>query len=395
MGSFLNLLYQLIIAHQLSAVEFAAFNSLLSLFMLIVAPLGTLQPAIAKYSAEFHARNDINKVTVLISIFSKKVFILALTSCTIFYFVFSFIIPKLKIAPIGSSFILPAMLLFAWLMPVFLGGLQGLEFFKWLMVVSIIGGILKLILTIIFLKIGFGVTGALGGFLASLVIITAITIFPLKRFLNFGKIVCEGINFKEIVYYLLPVAIAMFCYVGLVNLDMILVKYFFSPEDAGLYSLAQVAGKIFLFIPGAISLVMFPRVSRLNVNNENTTATLKRSLIYGFLLCIIAVIIYNLFPAFILRILTGKAPLESIILSRIFGVSMTFFALLFILITYFLSLNDLRFIKYITIFTILQIAAIGLFHNNLMQIQVILSINAIVLFGIHLGLVYKKTGTVP
>ena len=51
--------------------------------------------------------------------------------------------------------------------------------------------------------------------------------------------------------------------------------------------------------------------------------------------------------------------------------------------------------KYIVIFTIVQIGAIGLFHNNLMQVQIILSINAIALFGIHLGLVYKKQGQSP
>ncbi|MBU1924754.1 MAG: oligosaccharide flippase family protein, partial [Candidatus Omnitrophica bacterium] len=335
-GSFLvssiNLLYQLIIAHQLSPVEFATFNSLLSLFMLIAAPLGTLQPAVAKYSAEFHARNDINKVTALFSFFSKKVLVMALVSCFMFYFVFSFIIPKLKIASFSFSFILPAMLLFAWLMPVLLGGLQGLEFFKWLIIVSVIGGGLKLLLTIIFLKIGFGVTGALGGFLASSVIITAIALFSLKRFFKFGRIASEGINFKDIAYYLFPVAITTTCYIGLVNLDMVLVKYFFSPEDAGIYSLAQIAGKIFLFIPGAISIVMFPRVSRLNAKNENTTATLKRSLIYGSLLCIAAVIFYNLFPAFVMKILTGKVLPESIRLGRIFSISMTFFALLYILV---------------------------------------------------------------
>ena len=53
----LNLIYQLLVAHKLSAAGFAAFNSLLSLFMILATPLSTLQLAIAKYSAEFSSRH--------------------------------------------------------------------------------------------------------------------------------------------------------------------------------------------------------------------------------------------------------------------------------------------------------------------------------------------------
>jgi len=69
---------------------------------------------------------------------------------------------------------------------------------------------------------------------------------------------------------------------------------------------------------------------------------------------------------------------------------MSFFALLYILILYFLSLKDLRFIKYLVFFTVLQFFAIAAFHNSLIQIQLILCINAILLFSIHLALVNFK-----
>ncbi len=177
---------------------------------------------------------------------------------------------------------------------------------------------------------------------------------------------------------------------NLVNSDMVLVKYFFSPSDAGLYSLAQMLGKIFLFLPGAISMVMFPRTSGLNAKNMETVSVLKRSLLYVLGLCILSVLFYNFFPSLVLKILTGKAYPESIVLGRLFSVSMTFFALLYILLMYFLSVKDLRFIKYLVFFTALQLLAIAVFHNNLIQVQLILCINAIVLFCIHLSLLIKN-----
>jgi hypothetical protein len=70
---------------------------------------------------------------------------------------------------------------------------------------------------------------------------------------------------------------------------------------------------------------------------------------------------------------------------------MSFFALLYIFITYFLSIKDFRFIKYLVILTILQFVAIALFHKGLFYVQAILCINSILLFCIHFFLVnFKK-----
>jgi hypothetical protein len=150
-----------------------------------------------------------------------------------------------------------------------------------------------------------------------------------------------------------------------------------------------MAGKIFLFFPGAIALVMFPKTAGLNAKNIDTVSTLNRSLLYAAILCITAGLVYNTMPSFILKILTGKVFRESIVLGRLFSISMSFFALLYILITYFLSKKDLRFIKYLVIFTALQLLSIILFHKSLMQVQFILCINAILLFFVHLLLAYR------
>lgn len=383
-----NLLYQLLIAHRLTPADFSAFNSLLSIFMLISIPLMTLQVAVAKYSSGFIAQNQIKKVRALLSDLLKKTIILAIFMFIIFYFVSFYLMDKLKIYSIPSGYILASLVALSWITPVLLGGLQGLELFNWLVSASIISGAIKLIFTFIFILLGFNIAGALGGLLISILIGIIIPFFPLKDFLSL-RTSPDNINYREILLYLFPVALGSFSFMGLVNLDMVLVRYFFLPQDSGLYSLAQMVGKIFLFLPSAISIVMFPRTSGLNAKDMDTVSTLKRSLFYGFCLCIIAILFYNLFPSFILKILTGKVFAESITLGRLFSISMSFFALLYILISYFLSIKDLRFIKYLGLFTLLQVLAIVFLHKNLIQVQLILCINAILLFFIHLILIRR------
>ncbi len=384
-----NLLYQLLIAHRMSGPDFAGFNSLLAIFMLISSPLTTLQTAVAKYTAEFNAQNQIKKIQALLTNLTRKILPLAIITFLIFYSLSFYLMDKLKIYSLSAGYILAVLLALSWIIPIFLGALQGLELFKWFISISIIVGALKLISAFIFINLGFNIAGALGAFLVASSIGIVISFFPLKYVFSFKKNEV-AINLKEFFLYLAPVAVSLFCFIALVNFDMVLVKYLFSPLEAGFYSIAQMIGKIFLFLPMAISIVMFPRTAGLNAKNMDTDSTLRRSLLYACSLCIIANLAYNLFPFFTLKILTGKVFAESVTLGRLFGISMSFFTLLFILINYFLSIKDLRFIKYLILSALLQPLVIILSHKTLIHVQSILCVNSVLLFLTHLLLARKR-----
>jgi len=409
LANILNLFFQMYIAHRLIPTDFAAFNSLISIFVLLSSPLTTLQAAVAKYSSQFYALNEDNKMRVLLSGLLKKASGFAIVTFLIFYLSSFYITEKLKIPSVACGYILAILLASAWITPILLGSLQGQELFKWFSAVVVITAALKLVFSFIFIPLGFNISGALSAVFLSSLIGILISFLPIKNILclnsvkadvnlarkaaesNNSAIVSNKVNFKEIFKYMFPVAISFFCFMNLVNMDMILVKYYFSPQDSAFYSLAQMVGKIFLFLPFAISIVMFPRTSGLSAKNMDTVATLKRSLLYAAVISIFANLFYNIFPGSVLRILTGKAFYESIVLGRLFSISMVFFTFLFILINYFLSVKDLRFIKYLVLFTILQFFAIVFFHNNLMLVQKILCVNSISLFLIHFLLVnFKK-----
>jgi len=204
-----NLLYQLLLAHRMSSVDFAAFNSLLSIFMLISTPLATIQIAVAKYSAEFNAQNQIEKIRVLLSGLTRKIILPAILTFSVFFLAASYLTAKLKIYSLPSGYILAALLALSWVMPVFSGALQGLELFNWLVSSALISGALKLALALVFIGLGFNIAGALGAFLAAnLIGSVIIIIFPLRNFL-FGGSAQEEINFKE-----LPEAVHAQTYLG-------------------------------------------------------------------------------------------------------------------------------------------------------------------------------------
>ena len=387
--NFFNLIYQLLCAHRLSVSDFAAFGSLLSLFMVLTSPLLTLQIVITKYCAEFNTQGKIGKVRFLLSDLFKKTSVLAIFVFLIFYFLSSHIMDMLKIRASSSGYILAALLASYCLLVFTLAGAQGIEFFWWLSGAYVMGGALKVVLTFIFLLLGLNINGALAALLISNLLMIIFLYFPLRHFI-FPKETKEKVGYREFLLYLFPVAVSYLCFTILVSFDMVLVKYFFTPYDSGLYSLAQLLGKIFLFLPVAISTVMFPKTSGLKAKSQESRAILTRSVLYAAALCIIASAVYNLFPVFVLKMICGKSFPELIRLGRLFSLSMSLFALVYILILYLLSKKDLRFMKYLGLSTFLQLSAIVLFHESLVVIQSILCINSILLFAIHLGLAYPR-----
>lgn len=386
--NFLNLVYQIVVLNKLNSSDFAAFNTLLSVFMLVSIPL---QIVLAKYCAELNGRLKEAQIKALFTHFLTRAFILAALTFVIFLLFSPLLMQGLRIELQFSGLIMAMLLASAWIAPVFGGQLQGMEFFGWLISATFVSAVTKLVLAFIFINIGMSYPGALSALLFSNIIFVFISLYPLRKFIAF-ELSKEHIGIKkEAQGFLLPVAVSSLSSIALVTMDIILVKRYFIPYLAGIYSYAQFIGKIFFFLPGAIAVVILPHSSSLAAREEDTLPLLKRSLFYASLFCLAAYICYNIFDGVILKIfkaLNSEITPEVISLGRFFGVSMSFFAILFILINYFISRKDLRFVKYLVMSAILQCIAIIVFHKSLFHIQAILCINSILVLIIHLKLAF-------
>ncbi len=380
LGNVFNLLCQLLLAHRLSAVDFAVFNALLSLFSVVFAPLSTLQTALVRYTADYNAHEEFEKIRALFSGILKAALFIAVCLAALLWLNSSYFVRELKIPSLNSFYILVLIVFLSVFGPVFLGGAQGLERFGWLVSASLAGAVLKFSLVFLFLLWGLGINGALWAFAVSAFTVTVVGFVPVRKFLTLRRITA-AVPFRDFVMFFLPVALSLFCFSGLVNLDMVLVKRFFAPDAAGVYSLSQMVGKIFLFLPSAIIIVLFPRAAGLSARNQDARGALRQSLMLAAILCAGAAVFYNLFPEFVLSVLVGKVSAETILLGRFFSISMSLFALVNILVSYFLSVRDARFIKYLVVSAAVQSAGIFVFHPRLTVIQGIMCGNAAVLLA--------------
>lgn len=434
-----HLIYHLFMVRTLSPVDYGILNSLITMLMFISQPLSTLSTVVTKFVSEFNVHNKTDKIKQFLVNLGKKVFIIGSVVFIVILVGSGRIATFLQIPYWQPVALVSFILFFSIPTSLITGSLQGLEEFVYLGGSVVIGAMIRLVLAIVLVIAGFGVCGALYGFLFSTIFFLFLPLFltiralkkkkfgftPLEKVYPISPVrnnryqrvpISNGIrensltgvaremsaqseivsnaseiDYKKIYKYFIPVAISTFCLIALTNIDIILVKHFFEPIKAGFYSIAQMVGKIILFLPAAISIVMFPKVSGLYAKGKPTLHILNKSLLYVGILCGFGIAISLLFPEHIIKLLTGKIYPECVPLVRLFALAMGIYALVVILTYYHLSIHNSKFIYPLLIFTGLQTLLICLFHNSLVQVLYILIATASILFiiGINIAKIRK------
>jgi O-antigen/teichoic acid export membrane protein len=267
------------------------------------------------------------------------------------------------------------------LIPFNRGILQGLQKFNSLGANLIIEGIARLLIALGLIFLGFKSNGAIAAVLiasAAALILTfpALNIKKFKGRLKVDR--TEVYNFTVISF------IALFLINAIYNIDIFLVKHFFSSEIAGQYAVISLLGKVILFGATSIGLVMFPKVSEAHLNDrKQVNQIFKKSLLFAFIISLLISAIYLLFPNLIINLLFGQSYLAIAPLIGFFGIAMLFLSLAYISVLYKLAIGKKRFIFNILSAVIAEIALICLFHSSLSQIVTILiAINAVLFISL-------------
>jgi O-antigen/teichoic acid export membrane protein len=184
----------------------------------------------------------------------------------------------------------------------------------------------------------------------------------------------EEIKLPSMFKYFLPTFFALLGLTLLYNIDLILVKKFFSPEIAGQYSAMAILGRVIYFASGAIVGVMFPMVAEAHRKNDNHRKILENALCFIFLGSLLTVLLYFIFPEFLIKILVGEKFLPIAGYVGWFAIAMSIFSLINALSQYFLSIKKMNFIYIILFGVVAQISLLFIFHSSLVQIIWVMNI---------------------
>jgi len=180
---------------------------------------------------------------------------------------------------------------------------------------------------------------------------------------------------KEIITFLAVIGIYELSQILINNSDVILVKHFFTAEEAGLYAAIALIGRIVFFATWTIVTLLFPKVIEKEKRGESHTHLFWGALAIVASIGLMIVGACFFFDELIIKILFGSAYIDMAHLLWVYALGTCLFACANVFAYYHMSLN-----KYIPVFLsiligILQIVAIYFFHNSMEQVvglQVIL-----------------------
>jgi O-antigen/teichoic acid export membrane protein len=106
--------------------------------------------------------------------------------------------------------------------------------------------------------------------------------------------------------YVWAILIINVCLAYFTNIDMLVVKKYFSTQEAGIYSTSILFSKLMLYIPNALATAMFPIAIEQKLLQNSSINILKKSISYVLGFSVMCYIGMSLFGEHIIKILFGN-----------------------------------------------------------------------------------------
>lgn len=365
-GSFMNYIYNLFMGRMLGPEKYGVLAALMSLLYIVNIPSSAITTTIVKYTSNYKGENKIGKVRF---IFEKLSNAFLLVGIVIFAFFLLFRFPVAQFLKIKEPIliVLMATLFIASLpMTINTGIISGLQKFNFIAGNSIFAAFIKLSLAFTLVKVGLGVRGALIGLSLSFFLPYFLTFLPLRKL---KEVALENaLPWKEMAKYALPAFLASLGMGLFTNTDIVLVKRFFSPYEAGIYSALSLTSRTIYFASTSVVTVMFALVAERFAKKADYKKVFLTSfglVALGVLAC---TIFYAIFPNFVMRFFFGSKYLEAAKYLGLFALFISIYSLCFLMINYFLSIHQTKIALLSLSAAFLQAILIYFFHKDFWEV---------------------------
>jgi O-antigen/teichoic acid export membrane protein len=209
--------------------------------------------------------------------------------------------------------------------------------------------------------------------------------FQKSIFIKDNNIQNEQFDIKPIITFFALTAFYELTQIIINNSDILLVKYYFDNEQAGLYASLALIGRVVYFVAWMFVMLLLPKVIQLKKDGVDTLPILLKYVFYIVLLSTVIVSGVFLFPELVVKIMFGGKYLPIAFLLWKYALATSIFAVANIFAYYFLSINKYVPVIISAILGLTQILLIVLFHDSLEQVVIVQIIAMIILLAFQLS----------
>ena len=370
-ANFFNFLFNIFMNRALSVEDFGILASIIAIITLPGLAIGAIVPLVIHFSGKHFVKGELGIVKGFYSKIIKFLFISGIVFCILFF---------IFIPQVGDFFhiknfsllILTDIIIFVGFVTVLnMALLQAKLAFGFQALIGILASVIKLLLGVILVFFGFTAGGAVFGMLIAAIVTYILSFLPLKFLFKYQAQKAK-VSIKDLFSYAIPSALTFLSLTSFITTDIILVKHFFSPTQAGMYAGMSLVGRVIFYLSAPIGSVMFPVIVQKYGKKENFTNTFKLSLFIVFIPSAALTLFYYFFPKFMILFFLKKMDYLAISpLLWIFGVFISLYCFLLIISNLYLSIGKTKVFIPITCGAILQIILIFFYHTEFLQIIII------------------------
>lgn len=266
---------------------------------------------------------------------------------------------------------------------------QGNQWFGWLGGTVALGACGKIIFSVLFVKAGFGVEGALGGVLLSCILIWGAgrwLIFRTFPEVGYDALPVEPFQVREV----LPVLIANIAFAAMTQLDMVLVNWFFAADEAGMYAAASVLGKAVLYLPGGLVLALYPMVAENHTQHLGSARLLVASVLITGFICGSVALVYLWGGKWLITFFYGAEYTGAGKLLQWYGLAIFPMTLVMVAEHFLIAKGRVLFAWLLLAMAPLQVTVIYLYHDKLIQVIIVMGISGATLVMIGYGILWRE-----
>ncbi len=346
----------------LEPAGYADFSAALAVIYLFAVALSPVTPTIARLVAQYAVRSDILAAAALRRVVMKWVLMLVLAVGTILFLLAEAIARALHFRSTSTlllSFL--AALLFA-VLSVDRGVTQGLMRFGLYNVNSLVEAAVRAGGGVILLILVPSAAAALVSYVAALVVAEVMLAIRFGR--EWRGYPTRDIDWRELLRLALPMMVLMFAVAVFQNCDVLAVKRWFPPAEAGVYGAGSAIARGFgvVFVP--LYVVAGPLLTEAFASGRAIRALTIRLCAIFLVLSAGPLALFILWPQRIMTLLYGEGyAAAGPLVGRIGGVAiLTYTALM--LAQALITVADFRFLRIYGLGALVQIAALVLHHGT-------------------------------
>lgn len=364
-------LFHAIASRRLGVEAYGVLYAVLAASTIASIPGAVLQPVIARFAAEFRALHDDGHLAGLTRSVAQGFGAVGLAYVVVAALFAYPIAGFLRVPP----WTIPAMGLISAIglaCAALRAIVQGTQNFSGLSISSALEGVGKVAAVALLFAAGLKLAGGLLGFLAGSGIGLTYVVIVLYR--RYGSADPQTVRYDwPRIFAVVGGSAVGALTIGVMGYaDVVLVKHFFEPAEAGIYSAASLGGKMLFFLVGFIPTVLLPQAAHRHARGETSLSPLFAALLGIVVISGCGLVAFHVFGVQILRALVGPAFDPAAALLVPYGLTMALLALVNALVTYGLATHRLSFALPLLLCTAGTVGAIALIHSTLFAVVAVM-----------------------